>query len=236
MKKLFFVLLAIAAMLTGCLDDSRMTVVLPTGTVSTNVIPDAVRERLTEHIPIYEGDDTPDISGYFLEDNVVALYCSDEGNGGFEPGYAFADEYIHFGEVSSNGLIYVYEQKQAGEYSTSELVQVMGIGSNFTAYYVTEGYSDRDNDGTNETWTKVSTILSGTITNEGIRNLKKAIILVDKIDPFDVIMAINEYRVFEEADGLAARIQKWNMPERKGMPADKKFDNNVLPDCISINR
>ena len=149
--------------MTACLNNDKMTVVLPTGTVSHNVIPDEIRDVLTDHIPVYEGNEIPNISGYFLADNVVSLYCSDEGSGGYSPGDSFADEYFYFGEITSRGLIYEYMEREGSTYFSSNLVQVMGDGNNFTAYYVTESNRDVDKDGTNETWSKISTILSGTI-------------------------------------------------------------------------
>lgn len=208
-------LFMLSCMLTACMDNSDGTVVLPIGTVSNNVIPDEIRDMLEDKIPIYEGNDIPDISGYYLQDDVTALYCSDEGHGGYEPGHKFADKYIYFGPQNKSGIIYEYEDKQANTISTSHLVQVMGKGNNFTAFYVAEGYADYNHDGVNETWTKTSTVISGTITPNGIKNFKEAFIMVEANDPLDVIMAENEYRVFYEADGLVERISKWNAPIRR---------------------
>lgn len=220
-------------LMTACLKDSNLTVMLPTGTVSNNVIPDEIRDLLTDHITIYEGNDLPDIEGYFLVDELQSLYCSDEGHGGFEPGHRFADEYIYFGPVSSAGLIYDYEEKQANTHATSDLVQVMGEGNNFTAYFVAEGYADMDGDGEEETWSKASTVMSGTISSEGIHNWRMAFIMVDKKDPLSKLMAVNEYRVFTEADNLASRIEKWNAPAVK-KAGDKDASDDDLPSVISL--
>lgn len=208
------VLFVLSCVLTACLDESNGTVVLPIGTVSNNVIPDEIRDMLEDKIPIYEGNDIPDISGYYLQNDVTALYCSDEGHGGYEPGHKFANTYMYFGPQNKSGIIYEYEEKQASSTSTSHLVQVMGKDNNFTAFYVAEGYADNNNDGVNETWTKTSTVISGTITPNGIKNYKEAFIMVEAKDPLNVIMAENEYRVFYEADGLVERISKWNAPAR----------------------
>lgn len=229
-------LILVAVSMTACLKNDRMTVVLPTGTVSHNVVPDEIRDIITDHIPINEGNEIPDISGYYLADNVVSLYCSDEGNGGYEPGHSFSDEYFYFGEITSRGLIYDYKEKEGLKYYSSNLVQVMGDGNNFTAYYVTEGYADYDGDGIEETWSKMSTILSGTITANGIRNWKKAIIMVDKTDPLNRLMAINVYRVFEEADGIAERISPWTAPERRHASGRASEEEEKLPSKASINQ
>lgn len=213
------ILFLLSFAMTACLDESNSTVVLPIGTVSNNVIPDEIRDMLDDYIPIYEGNDIPDISGYFLADDVTSLYCSDEGNGGFEPGHKFNDQYMYFGPQNKSGIIYEYEEKEGKSITTSHLVQVMGSGDNFTAFYVAEGYSDENDDGVNETWTKVSTVISGTLTGYGIKNFKKAIIMVDKKDPLDKIMAVNAYRVFYEEDGIVERISKWNVPAKR-MPSE----------------
>lgn len=229
-------LLLVAVAMTACLNNDRMTVVLPTGTVSHNVIPDEIRDVLTDHIPVYEGNEIPNISGYYLADNVVSLYCSDEESGGYPPGRAFADEYSYFGEITSRGLIYEYMEREGSAYYSSNLVQVMGEGNNFTAYYVTEGNTDLDDNGIEETWSKMSTILSGTITADGITNWKKAIIMVDKIDPLNKLMAVNAYRVFEESDGLAERISPWTAPERRHAPGNASGEEEKLPSKASINQ
>lgn len=229
-------LLLVAVAMTACLNNDRMTVVLPTGTVSHNVIPDELRDVITDHIPIYEGNEIPNISGYFLADNVVSLYCSDEENGGYPPGESFTDEYFYFGEITSRGLIYEYMEREGSAYYSSNLVQVMGEGNNFTAYYVTEGNTDLDDDGTNETWSKISTVLSGTITADGITNWKKVIIMVDKTDPLNKLMAVNVYRVFEESDGLAERISPWTAPERRHAPGNASGEEEKLPSKASINQ
>lgn len=77
-------LLLLSCVLTACMDKSNGTIVLPIGTVSNNVIPDEIRDVLEDKIPIYEGNDIPNISGYYLQDDVTALYCSDEGNIGYK--------------------------------------------------------------------------------------------------------------------------------------------------------
>ena len=229
-------LLLVSMAMTACLNNDRTTVVLPTGTVSHNVIPDEIRDVLTDHIPVYEGNEIPNISGYYLADNVVSLYCSDEESGGYSPGESFADEYFYFGEITSRGLIYEYMEREGSTYFSSNLVQVMGDGNNFTAYYVTESNRDVDKDGTNETWSKISTILSGTITADGITNWKKAIIMVDKIDPQNKLMDVNVYRVFEESDGLAERISPWTAPERRHAPGNASGEEEKLPSKVSINQ
>ena len=229
-------LLLVSMAMTACLNNDRTTVVLPTGTVSHNVIPDELRDVITDHIPVYEGNEIPNISGYFLADNVVSLYCSDEGSGGYSPGDSFADEYFYFGEITSRGLIYEYMEREGSTYFSSNLVQVMGDGNNFTAYYVTESNRDVDKDGTNETWSKISTILSGTITADGITNWKKAIIMVDKIDPQNKLMDVNVYRVFEESDGIAERISPWTAPERRHAPGNASGEEEKLPSKASINQ
>lgn len=224
-------LFVLSCVLTACLDGNNGTVVLPTGTISKNVIPDEIRGVLENKIPIYEGNDAPNISGYYLLDDVTSLYCADEGHGGYAPGHKFADKYIYFGPQNKSGIIYEYEDKQGKSTNTSHLVQVMGQNNNFTAFYVSEGNTDYNDDGVKETWTKVSTVISGTITGGGITNYKEAIIMVDKNDPLDVIMDVNVYRVFYEEDGLVERVSRWNAPVKRISPSG--IEDECRPTTIS---
>ena len=237
MKKISkcLVLFSFVFAMTACLDETGETIVLPSGTVSSDVIPDELRGVIEKYIPIYEGNSMPNISGFYLADDVTAVYCSDEGNGGYEPGHKFIDYYYYFGPQNSNGVIYDFSAKEGKSISTSKLIQVTGDGSNFTAFYVTETNIDINDDGVNETWTKVSTVVSGRVTSEGFRDYKRAIIMVDKTDPYDKYMKVNVYRVFYEPDGLVERISDWRsgsnapakMPKASEEAASESMSNNI---------
>ena len=238
MKKISkcLVLFSFVFAMTACLDESGETIVLPSGTVSSDVILDELRGVIEKYIPIYEGNSMPKLSGFYLADDVTAVYCSDEGNGGYEPGHKFMDDYYYFGPQNANGVIYEYSSREGKTISTSKLVQVTGSGDYFTAFFVTEAYSDTDDDGVNESWTKMSTVFSGRVGSSGIQDWKLAIIMVDKKDPNDRYMKVNVYRVFYEADGLVARISDWRnsgsyapaakMPQAKDNAASI-FQNNL---------
>ena len=237
MKKCIY-LMCLLFMMTSCLRESNESLVIPSGTISSNVVPKEIRDKLEAHIPINEGNFPPTISGFYLEDEVTALFCSDEGNGGFEPGHKFVDKYLYFGPQNKNGLIYDYQGKSKASIEKSDLVQVTGKGDDFTAFYVTNSISDYNDDGIYETSSQVSTVLSGKVSETGFTNFKYAIVMVDKNDPLDKLMEKNVYRVFYESDGLVKRVPDWrgsSAPARRATAAQQENDEQY-PAIISANK
>lgn len=237
MKKINLgILLCLLLCMPSCLKESPETIVLPSGTISKDVIPEEIKDLLQTYMPIYEGIRIPTISGFYLADNITLLFNSNE-NDSFKPGHRFAKQYTYFGPQSSNGLIYEYEDKQGSSRGSSDLVQVTGKDDCFTAFYINETFRDYDEDGVEETWSKTSTVLSGKISEDGIKEWKLAIIMVDKTDPFGIIMYVNDFRVFYEDDDIVARIPDWRTsgaPARiKASESEKSIsdaDDN-LPNC-----
>lgn len=70
-----------------------------------------------------------------------------------------------------------------------------------------------DDDGNIEATYIMSNILSGTITNNGISNYRLAFVMLEKNDPHNTLMDVNEYRVFEDGDGLAIKYN-WYKSEK----------------------
>ena len=207
----FSVLCALS--LTGCLRNSTSTVALPeiiiVEDVPDDVIPAAIRDEFESHMTVYEGKLPPIIEGQYVMDEMELSYNS---VGDFAPGKIFADCYMAF--IDQIGGSCRYAEKQANSTAHADKVYVTGNGNNFTAYFVARNQRD---DG--YTWSVMSTLVSGTITDSGIRNCQYAFIMAEKNDPDGLLMPVNGYRVFFDNNYLASR-KSWldeadNAPSRQ---------------------
>ncbi|MCQ2276800.1 MAG: hypothetical protein MJZ87_07660 [Bacteroidales bacterium] len=194
--------------LAGCLKEGSETIALPFGRVPDTVIPDEIRDQLEQHLPIYEGITPPNISGKYLVQPDQLVYSSD---GQFSVGHVFAPLYLSFENQTASGMA-TYTERNGSSTAESSEVYVVGTGNNFTAYFMTHS-TTYDDDGNIEATCIMSNILSGTITNNGISNYRLAFVMLEKNDPHNTLMDVNEYRVFEDGDGLAVKYN-WYKSEK----------------------
>lgn len=214
-KLLLFMFVFAAVCLTGCLREGIDTIALPFGKIPEGVIPQEIREQFEQYMPIYEGVTPPDITGEYLCDPDLIVYTSD---GQFDPGHQFAPLYFSFYNQTASGMA-AYKERQAYSYDESPEVYVVGSGNNFTAYFISTG-TRNDQYGNWVASYKMSNVISGTVTEDGITNYKSAFIMLEKDDPDYTLMDVNEYRVFEDGDGIAVRYDwtKTSVGEEAGLP------------------
>lgn len=195
----FFILLIMTTLvaLTGCLKEGADTIALPLGKIPDGVIPIAIRDQFEQYMPIYEGIAPPRIVGEYLAQPLTLVFTSDYN---FDVGHVFAPQYFAFESQSSSGMAR-YKERQGGGETEAPNVYVVGEGNNFTAYFISTS-ANYSSDGELRSTSKMSTIMSGTLTNEGISNYRYAFIMLEKDDPNHILMEVNEYRVFEDGDGL----------------------------------
>ena len=231
MKKHFLILISITLIFSSCLYDGGETIVLPIddidplkGMVSEGIIPLEIRDRFTRYMTIHEGTNPPIITGYYILNPVEIIYSSD---GQYDKGDTFADWYVYFGE-QHKWIINEYREKQAGINGTAKDVVIVGNGNDFTVYYILESYSDRNEDGTDETYTKQSVLFSGTFTSYGIDNAQYAFIMLDKKDPLGVIMDKNEFRIFKDGNGLASTCSSWGYYAPNRVLGEFELEKNTL--------
>lgn len=177
----------------GCLKNDNTTIALPEIGTAANVIPPEIRNEFESKIEIHEGVNPPDITGSFIISKTMLKYSSD----GASTSTKWSDIYIAFHNKKGNTYEFNGKQNNSEEYSPS--VVVIGGGSDFTAYFTTEQHYD---DG--KTWAVTADLISGTITGNGIRDLTHAFIMLKKYDPDDILMDVNEYRIFYDQDGLSS--------------------------------
>ncbi len=203
MKGKIIVAALILMFLSSCLDEGKETIIMEDEKVEMTGIYRAVPQHtvnaLKEYMPIYEGDNPPNIEGCYLIKPMVAVYCED---GGYKPGDEVTETKIRFtNQNDSNGTI-DYEDIEGSDRQVGKGAFVSGDGNNFTAYFDTDGETEGEY-GTIKT--TMALVISGTKTSSGISNIKYAFTMVKKVgDKDDELMEEGVYRVFKDKDGLAA--------------------------------
>ncbi len=170
-----------------------------TGAEITYVVPEDILEKLDDHIDIFYGINPPNIEGCYFVDPLVAVYCEDEGNGGFEPGYVVNSIYTNFYDQNMIARTISFSRISVSQtsFSIGNGAFISGEGNNFSVFFDTEGETDG-------IYTKEAMVISGTKTPDGIKNLQYAFVMVDKgDDPENYLMDKGVYRVFKDEDGLA---------------------------------
>ncbi len=207
MKRFFCLPLVFAFFLSGCMSDNHDTIVLPepeqegelpsTGGVPSSVIPNEIRNKFEQSMPLHTGTTPPDISGQYMVNNFTLVGSSlnyDEIGGG-----GYADMYVAFIKGAKGKLSYRERQGSSESGSDDVTVEIVGSNNNFTAYFITTGVSSGIS-------TKRSTVISGTLTNSGIRNFHYAFIMLEKgSDPSHQLVEVNTYRIFKDGDGSAEK-------------------------------
>ncbi len=182
------------------------------------VIPEEIRNKMEEHIPIYDGANPPNIEGGYVISPCIMTFDS---KGGYEYGHQFADSYIRFHNQDMVNNTLDYQEQQSSSQSIGTGCFISGEGDKFSIYFNTEGvtnYSEYD------ITFKTALIISGIKTDEGIQDLYYAFVMVDKSDdPKPYIMAVGDYRVIKDGDGISypyswASVKKrvsakdWHLP------------------------
>lgn len=170
----------------------------------STVVPDEIRARMEQHIPIYDGVNPPNIEGTYVLSPMQIIY---DTTGNYESGYdGFAPTYVRFynQDERRNSLDFLGKQVWDGNIigeSESPNSFISGEGDNFTVFFNTTGTSYLDDYNVD---TKTALVISGTKTSSGVYNIYYAFVMVEKSDdPSHHIMDVGEFRVFVDGDSLA---------------------------------
>lgn len=165
-------------------------------------IPVEYLSKMSAYMPIYAGSTPPSIEGSYLMNPCVMVYNSDL-NSSYKPGKIFNDYIAKYTNqnMTKNTATYQYEERNKNGDVTSKSdeaeAKVLGEGNNYTTYTIVETTN------TDGSWTKMATILSATVTAEGLRNFYEGILMLDKKDPNNTRMDIGVFRIFKDEDGLS---------------------------------
>lgn len=177
------------------------------------VVPTEILEKLDDHIDIHRGVNPPNIEGCYLVEPFITVYCEDQGNGGFDPGYEVSPINILFNnqDMALRTLDYNSVSVHTGSYASGNGAFISGEGNDFTVYFNTEGYSSN-------IYVKQALVISGTKTDNGIANLQYAFVMVDKgDDPENLLMAKGIYRVFTDGDAISTVTEWPGMPNSRSV-------------------
>lgn len=217
MKRLLHTLsmpIIVSMMLSGCLKQGTDTIALPEIGTADNVIPEEIREEFKERMPIYEGVTPPDITCSFT----LSKYICDYSSTSTKP-ENLADRFMAF--YKKDGNTYEYSGKQANGVQYSPRIIVIGNADKFTAYFISD---DQQSDGS---WATRADLLSGIMTEDGIKDVMYAFIILESYDPENKYMDVNEYRIFSDADGLAEFVD-WMDVESKSSAEDGNFEESDI--------
>lgn len=152
------------------------------------VVPKEYIDVLDDYIPIYEGVNPPDIQGVWLATPYETYYDS-------EGWYTtFADSWFWFYDQKSDNTISMRKTQNLGDLTLGEGAFISGSNDNFTVYF--NQYTSHE-DGA---WMLSASLVSGTMSDGVIRNLKFAFIVLDKYDPDEEYMDPGDYRVIYDTD------------------------------------
>ena len=191
----------------------------------TQEIPVEYLSKMSAHMPIYSGSTPPNIEGSFKLAPSYLLYNSNLTSS-VKPGRLFYDYVSKYSgvDLKKNVATFQYEELQRGSStveskSEESAVKILGEGNNFTAFsVVTTKYADG--------FSKLATILSGTLNSNGITNYCYGILMLDKEDPNNTRMDVGEFRIFKDQDGFSESVS-WLARQRDA--ATRSADGTLLP-------
>ena len=179
------------------------------------VVPEIIRDKFRDHMPIYSGMNPPNIEGSYLIKPCTVVYCED---GRWNPGEVIDSYKIKFhnqSPIDKTIDMIKYRVEDKSEYNIGTGAFISGDGTHFTAYFMTEGMSQNIR-------TKESFVVSGTKTDNGIEDLYYGFVMVEKgSDPDNKLMKTGVFRAFKDGDGIS-KPTTWEFSNVKQMkPMDK---------------
>lgn len=164
----------------------------PDGYVNTTDIPKYIQDSLKNHnFPIYSGTTPPNVEGVYYVDPAEAVYSSD---GYFDPGEYASSVYILLSNQSGSNV--TFEMKDDVTAGQGEAAVIAGTGNNFTLYVIA-------NTTNGSATAKVATLITGTKTAGGIKDIRYAGTMIEKNDPNGIFMDEGTFRIFKDSDELA---------------------------------
>lgn len=154
------------------------------------VIPQEYLDIFEQYMPIYYGSTPPIIEGVYKSSPHTLVYSSH----GYSPGHVFTNYYYKFSNQGTVSHTLDFEFTSDGSDHGAQYESIIqGSGSNFTVFFKVTGYVYGVN------YEEVQ-IYSGTIDEDGIRNMYKGFVMLDKgYDP-GYIVPVGTVRVIKDGD------------------------------------
>ncbi len=191
-KASLFIVFLMVAMLGGCLKESAETIVLPpyVESVPDHIIPEYIIDSLKGYMAINDGPDPPVIEGSFLASPMTLVYASDD--------YAnnnFYDARLMFSSQSCRNMVCYFEEQY-----TAQLVCDAAIVTGRDGRFTFAGRAEMVNTAAGWSCT-IGLVISGEMYADGsIGRLEYANAMLEKNDPFDVLLDVGDFRVYRDND------------------------------------
>lgn len=194
---------------SGCLKEGNDTIVLPLpdGKIPYSVIPEKLQDTLRlRGLDIHEGVNPDTMNGLFVSSPMELHYASDNYQ------ELFYDLYMRFEGQQQRGLVkYSETQKREDIDGQSIMANVIGEGKDVTMYCYQNVYECNASGDT--LWrSKTATVVSGTLSEEGIKDCQYAHVVLDTWAADDYhaspLSKAGTYRIWYDGDGMAKRLSK----------------------------
>ena len=202
MKKYLWMMMAVMGMISfvACGGDDKDDNEETQDPRIMQVVPSKYLNDIKNHMTIYEGENPPNVEGVFCMGPSIGLVY--DSYYGWDKDPDFGQNFIEFSNQDENSrTLYFREGSDSGNFiGSGSGAYISGEGNNFTVFLNTKN-TETDDDGTVIKYTK-ATIISGTKSSGGIRNLRYAFVITEKTgDPDDTrVMKVGVFRIVNDKD------------------------------------
>lgn len=169
---------------------------------------------ITRGVPVYSGLTPPIVNGiYYLSPN----YCSYDNAWTKSAGKTFVPYKLQFNnEHNSTSIAYAYKSTSStGTDAGSDANAIItGRDDVFTIYAQIPGKVDSVSTYTN------LVVISGTIKNGIIANLKQAQYLISKNDRLNHVVPVGTMRIYTDKDGTTGNLSTFSIPEQRSQQTE----------------
>lgn len=173
-----------------------------------HVVPPEIKEQMDPYITIYEGANPPNIEGIYLMSPDKLKYDATKQ---FDIGHVFNDMYIQFYNQDMINNTIDYREKNGNSEGSGSGCFISGEGDKFSVYFNVDEVSHYSK---YDIYLKKAVIISGILTNNGIKDLEYAFVIVEKSDdPSHYLINPGDFRVVMDGDGMAS-FTSWSRSVR----------------------
>lgn len=182
-----------------------------------HVIPPEIKDEMEPYITIYEGANPPNIEGIYLMSPDKLKY---DATFQFDIGHIFSDMYLRFYNQDMINNTIDYQERQSKSEGTGTGCFISGEDDKFTVYF---NVDEVNNYSEYTIYVKKAVIISGILSEGGIKNLEYAFVFVEKSDdPDHHLISPGDFRVVMDGDGMGY-ITTWPSNTRT------RSDDQYLP-------
>lgn len=193
MKKSTIFILLLSLSFFACLEKDNETVIIPpyVESIPETIIPSSMIDSLRPYMIIYDGENPPDIEGGFLASPMELIHASD-----IYANNNFYNAKLLFSSQSCRNMICYTEEQSSAQLVCDDAI-VIGHDANFTF----AGRAEMRNAVAGWSCT-LGLVISGERSSDGtIRRLEYANIMLEKNDPYNVLIEVGDFRVYRDSDG-----------------------------------